>query len=93
MNAVRFRRAAVAVAAAAVLPLGLAACSDDSSDSASDTSSSAAAPAPEEPTTPATEEPATDGKPFGPGCASVPKDGAGSFDGMAQDPVATAASN
>lgn len=32
-------------------------------------------------------------KPFGPGCASVPKDGAGSFDGMAQDPVATAASN
>ncbi|NED84781.1 fasciclin domain-containing protein, partial [Streptomyces sp. SID11233] len=31
--------------------------------------------------------------PFGPGCAGVPKSGAGSFDGMAQDPVATAASN
>ncbi|MEU6121258.1 fasciclin domain-containing protein [Streptomyces sp. NPDC047123] len=31
--------------------------------------------------------------PFGPACASVPKDGAGSFDGMASDPVATAASN
>ena len=31
--------------------------------------------------------------PFGPGCAAVPKDGAGSFDGMAADPVATAASN
>ncbi|WP_435057090.1 fasciclin domain-containing protein [Streptomyces sp. bgisy060] len=31
--------------------------------------------------------------PFGPACASVPKEGAGSFDGMAQDPVATAASN
>ncbi|MDI3408985.1 fasciclin domain-containing protein [Streptomyces cavernicola] len=31
--------------------------------------------------------------PFGPACASVPKDGAGSFDGMAKDPVATAASN
>src|SRR4051794_11675668 len=30
---------------------------------------------------------------FGPACASVPKDGAGSFAGMAQDPVATAASN
>jgi uncharacterized surface protein with fasciclin (FAS1) repeats len=30
---------------------------------------------------------------FGPACAAVPKDGAGSFAGMAQDPVATAASN
>ncbi|WP_409239800.1 fasciclin domain-containing protein [Streptomyces sp. PA5.6] len=32
-------------------------------------------------------------KPFGPACSSVPKDGAGSFSGMADDPVATAASN
>ncbi|MFC6705504.1 fasciclin domain-containing protein [Flexivirga alba] len=32
-------------------------------------------------------------KPFGPACSSVPKDGKGSFSGMAQDPVATAASN
>ena len=31
--------------------------------------------------------------PFGPGCAAVPATGAGSFDGMSQDPVATAASN
>ncbi|MEU8526041.1 MULTISPECIES: fasciclin domain-containing protein [Streptomyces] len=31
--------------------------------------------------------------PFGSGCASVPKEGAGSFAGMAKDPVATAASN
>ncbi len=31
--------------------------------------------------------------PTGPGCAAVPKDGSGSFDGMAQDPAATAASN
>ena len=31
--------------------------------------------------------------PFGPGCASVPADGAGSFAGMAADPAATAASN
>ena len=30
---------------------------------------------------------------FGPGCAAVPKDGKGSFTGMATDPVATAASN
>jgi uncharacterized surface protein with fasciclin (FAS1) repeats len=31
--------------------------------------------------------------PSGPGCASVPTDGAGSFAGMADDPAATAASN
>ncbi|GAA3007065.1 hypothetical protein GCM10020229_18540 [Kitasatospora albolonga] len=31
--------------------------------------------------------------PFGTACAAVPKDGAGSFTGMAKDPVATAASN
>ena len=30
---------------------------------------------------------------FGAGCAAVPKDGSGSFAGMAQDPSATAASN
>lgn len=32
-------------------------------------------------------------EPSGPGCASVPMDGEGSFDGMADDPAATAASN
>jgi uncharacterized surface protein with fasciclin (FAS1) repeats len=31
--------------------------------------------------------------PFGPGCSAVPASGAGSFDGMATAPVATAASN
>ncbi len=30
---------------------------------------------------------------FGPACSAVPKDGKGSFSGMATDPVATAASN
>ncbi|MEU3266382.1 fasciclin domain-containing protein [Streptomyces bacillaris] len=32
-------------------------------------------------------------EPFGPACASVPAEGAGSLEGMAKDPVATAASN
>ena len=32
-------------------------------------------------------------QPFGTACADVPADGAGSFSGMAEDPVATAASN
>lgn len=40
----------------------------------------------------ATEEAMGD-EPFGPACADVPDDGAGSFSGMAEDPVATAASN
>ncbi|MBM7058169.1 fasciclin domain-containing protein [Streptomyces durocortorensis] len=93
MNAFRFRRAALAVTAAAVLPLTLTACGgdDSSSDSAADKASSSA-PADEKSSPAADDSTLADG-PFGPACASVPKDGAGSFDGMAQDPVATAASN
>ncbi|MEU6823447.1 fasciclin domain-containing protein [Streptomyces atriruber] len=86
----RVRRAAVAVVSVAFLPVALTACSDDSSDSGSNTAKDKA-------TASASKEP-SDGmssmtEPFGPGCASVPKDGKGSFDGMAKDPVATAASN
>ncbi|MDN4173285.1 fasciclin domain-containing protein [Nocardioides sp. SOB77] len=90
------RRTGVA-AAAISLSLGLAACSseDDSSESASDTSSSSSsaetsAPAEEE-TTAAAEGAAA--QTFGDACSAVPTDGPGSFDGMVQDPVATAASN
>ncbi|MFF6906507.1 fasciclin domain-containing protein [Streptomyces sp. NPDC012389] len=91
MNALRHRRAAVAVVAAVMLPLTLTACSDSGSDKASD-SSSAAGSTPEE-SKPAAGDDAMTDKPFGPACATVPQDGAGSFDGMAKDPVATAASN
>ncbi|MFJ4126339.1 fasciclin domain-containing protein [[Kitasatospora] papulosa] len=93
MTALRYRRAALALTAAAVLPLSLTACGgdDSSSDAAADKASSSA-PAEEKSSAPAEDAtPADD--PFGPACATVPKDGAGSFDGMAQDPVATAASN
>ncbi|MER5963376.1 fasciclin domain-containing protein [Streptomyces sp. NPDC002057] len=83
MNSKTFRRAAVAVTAAVLLPLGLTACSAEASGDG------AAAPAAPSQSTTAAK---ADG-PFGPGCASVPKEGAGSFDGMAKDPVATAASN
>ncbi|MFD4314876.1 fasciclin domain-containing protein [Streptomyces sp. NPDC058548] len=85
MNTQTFRRASVAVTAAVLLPLGLTACSAEASGDG------AAAPAAASSQSSATATTA-DG-PFGPGCASVPKDGAGSFDGMAKDPVATAASN
>ncbi|MER7197178.1 fasciclin [Streptomyces sp. CB01635] len=98
MNTVtrRTRRGALVLAAAAMLPLALTACSsDDGKDkAASDTKSSAAS---DQASDKANDSGSGDmnnaDEPFGPACSSVPKDGAGSFDGMAKDPVATAASN
>ncbi|MFD0412812.1 fasciclin domain-containing protein [Streptomyces sp. NPDC127108] len=88
----RLSRTAVAIASVAMLPLALTACSDDSKDSASSDSSKSSA-AKDETTASPSEDTGSMTEPFGPGCASVPKDGKGSFDGMAKDPVATAASN
>jgi uncharacterized surface protein with fasciclin (FAS1) repeats len=45
------------------------------------------------PAAPSTTSPASTSSSFGAGCAAVPSSGPGSFAGMAQDPVATAASN
>jgi uncharacterized surface protein with fasciclin (FAS1) repeats len=42
---------------------------------------------------PTTASPMTGSGPFGAACSAVPASGAGSLEGMAQDPVATAASN
>jgi len=42
---------------------------------------------------PPTASPMTASGPFGAACSAVPASGAGSLEGMAQDPVATAASN
>jgi uncharacterized surface protein with fasciclin (FAS1) repeats len=92
----RTRRGALVLAAAAMLPLALTACSsDDGKDkSASDTKSSAASDTASGKTNDSGSGDMNNAdEPFGPACASVPKDGAGSFDGMAKDPVATAASN
>lgn len=93
MNAItrRTRRGALVLAAAAMLPLALTACSsDDGKDKASsDTKSSASS---DKATDSGSDDMSKD-EPFGSACASVPKDGKGSFDGMAKDPVATAASN
>ncbi|MFF3773092.1 fasciclin domain-containing protein [Streptomyces sp. NPDC002232] len=91
MNSSKIRRTAIAAAAAALLPFALAACSDSG-----DTKAAPPAAAGDQAKTDASTPPAdsmTDDQPFGPACAGVPKDGAGSFDGMAKDPVATAASN
>ncbi|WOX16245.1 fasciclin domain-containing protein [Streptomyces sp. N50] len=88
----RIRRTAVVLAASAVLPLALSACGSSGSDSArSDSSTKASASASSDGMTGAGAT--MSDQPFGTACSGVPKSGAGSFDGMAKDPVATAASN
>jgi uncharacterized surface protein with fasciclin (FAS1) repeats len=82
------RTRALLLTAVSSLAITLSACGmDDSSDTkaAADTGSMS--------TSESSAMPASDTEPFGAGCSAVPADGAGSFDGMAQDPVATAASN
>ncbi|QNT97827.1 lipoprotein [Streptomyces griseofuscus] len=87
----RIRRTTGLLAAAAVLPLVLTACSGSGSDSGkSDSSDKASASAS---ASAGGGEMSGMDQPFGPACSSVPKNGAGSFNGMAKDPVATAASN
>ena len=76
--------------------MGLAACgSEDDTNSASEPTTSEAPMESEEPTEEPmeSEEPMAADGPFGPGCAGVPTEGEGSVEGMADDPVATAASN
>ncbi|WP_030769975.1 fasciclin domain-containing protein [Streptomyces sp. NRRL F-2664] len=90
-NSMKIRRTAIAVAAAALLPFTLAACSD-SGDTKAAPSAAAGDEGKTGASTPMADATAAD-EPFGPACASVPKEGPGSFEGMAKDPVATAASN
>ena len=90
------RRATVFVALAAVLPIGLAACGSTStppaSGAAATPSMTSSAPSTASPST-TTRSSDMMGQPFGAACSAVPKDGKGSFTGLATDPVATAASN
>ncbi|GAB3311944.1 fasciclin domain-containing protein [Epidermidibacterium keratini] len=95
--ATKLRRASVAAFALA-LPLSLAACSgSDSSSSGSGDSSTTSSMADETSSSSGSESASGSdsamSEPFGPGCSAVPADGPGSFQGMATDPVATAASN
>jgi uncharacterized surface protein with fasciclin (FAS1) repeats len=73
--------------------MGLAACGNeaDTDSAAEDTTSETTEEPTEEPME--SEEPMAADAPFGPGCAGVPTEGEGSVEGMADDPVATAASN
>jgi uncharacterized surface protein with fasciclin (FAS1) repeats len=86
----------VMLAAASALTLSMAACgSDDGDDTASDSgsssSSSSSSASSRESSAPSPASMAEE--PFGAGCAAVPTEGEGSFTGMTDDPVATAANN
>ncbi|MFJ7903996.1 fasciclin domain-containing protein [Streptomyces sp. NPDC096198] len=91
----RIHRLAVTLAATAVLPLTLSACSGDKSGDSGDSNSSSKPSASQSSGDMggSTGDATAMDQPFGPACSAVPKNGAGSFDGMAKDPVATAASN
>jgi len=98
---IKFNRAAkiAAVAACLTLPLSFAACGSDTASPGGTTSSSApsmsSAPSSSAPmaSPSASASASTASAPFGAACSAVPESGKGSFDGMSQDPVATAASN
>jgi uncharacterized surface protein with fasciclin (FAS1) repeats len=86
----------VMLAAASTLTLTMAACgSDDSDATASDSgsSSSSSSSADESMSSSAPSSDSMSEEPFGAGCSAVPADGEGSFTGMTDDPVGTAASN
>lgn len=86
----RFRRTGTTAALLLALSVSVAACSDDGDDS---TDSSGDDTPTSQTTTDGMDETTDAGADtFGPGCAAVPAEGAGSFNGMATEPVATAAS-
>jgi uncharacterized surface protein with fasciclin (FAS1) repeats len=86
MTSTLLRRGGALAVASLALSFGLAACG--SGDSGSPTAAS-------KDTTASADAPMGDAgaDTFGPGCKLIPSDGKGSFNGMATDPVATAASN
>ena len=91
MKRTTLRRTGASVATLAALSIGLTACSSEDDSSAEETTSEEA-PAPAEEEEPEAEASAGD-QTFGDACSAVPTNGQGSFDGMVDDPVATAASN
>lgn len=99
MKTMKLRKSAGIAALAIAMSTGLAACSDDADDTATDETASETTESPTDMDEGTEEDMDEDmassagAQTFGDGCAAVPTDGAGSFDGMVADPVATAASN
>ncbi|MFJ8624888.1 fasciclin domain-containing protein [Kitasatospora sp. NPDC093550] len=88
----RRRNTVAALLTATALAVSLGACSSSGSSTSAESKAPAAPAAATGTATPSGAATSGD-QPFGTACAAVPKDGAGSFAGMAKDPVATAASN
>ncbi|WGL51174.1 fasciclin domain-containing protein [Nocardioides sp. BP30] len=97
------RRSGTVLATAAVLGLGLTACGSNDNTAATDSTASSSSmssmdsssmgASSMDSSSAATGMTNAGSQTFGPGCSSIPTSGAGSFDGMVKDPVATAASN
>ena len=90
------RRTTAIAAVAGVLTLSLAACgSDDDNTASAGTGDTSSATTESTPMADSSDEAMSDAgaQTFGPACSAIPTSGAGSFDGMVKDPVATAASN
>jgi uncharacterized surface protein with fasciclin (FAS1) repeats len=97
MNTLLRTRTLGLAALALTATMGLSACGseDAGGTTASDETTSSSSPMESESPSESpmeSEEAMADG-PFGPACSQVPTDGEGSVEGMADDPVATAASN
>lgn len=86
------KRATRSILLASVMGLTLALSACGSDEPSTDSSGSDAATTEEATTEESSEAPAGD-EPFGAACSAIPTDGEGSSAGMADDPVATAASN
>jgi uncharacterized surface protein with fasciclin (FAS1) repeats len=102
MKLVSIRRTGAAAVAAIALGAGLVACgsnADTTADAPAPADSAMSSDMPMTSDSPTTGDSATGttgsagDQTFGPACSAIPKTGAGSFDGMVKDPVATAASN
>ena len=94
MNRSTLRRSSGVAALALSLSVGLAACGseDEPAANASDNSSESSDDMSEDMGSDDTMAGGAADGTFGEGCSAIPADGAGSFDGMATEPVATAAS-
>ncbi|ABL84031.1 MULTISPECIES: fasciclin domain-containing protein [unclassified Nocardioides] len=87
------RRSSGIAALALVATFGLAACGGDSDSEAAADNPASSAPASETaPSETASDAMDAGAATFGAGCSAIPDSGAGSFNGMATEPVATAAS-
>ncbi|WP_300678276.1 fasciclin domain-containing protein [Nocardioides sp.] len=92
MNTMIFRTMGTAAAATALIA-GLAGCGSSSDSSAPAATETPMSTSPSDTMSPSATTTGAAGQTFGPGCSAIPTSGAGSFDGMVKDPVATAASN